>query len=384
MDRWILHVDMDEFFAAIERLDDPSLGGKCLLVGGDPQGRGVVSTASYEARQYGCRSAMPMSTALRRCPHAVVLPVRGRRYREVSEQVFAIFEQFTPVIEPLSIDEAFLDLTGSGLLFGPADQTAATIKQTIRKRLGLIASVGVAPNKFLAKLASDMDKPDGLTVIRPGQVHEMLDPLPIGRLWGIGPSVGQRLRGLGIRTIGELRRQDVRTLQAVLGNTAQHFLDLANGRDDRPVQPDHETKSIGQEQTFAEDIADPIELRRVLLQQVQQVARRLRKSRLEARTVTVKLRDGEFNTMTRSMTLEQATDLTDTLWGASKHLFENWRLSQSRPLRLIGMTASSLQPTGGGQMDLFSHGQSQRKKKLDRVLDDIADRFGPDAIGRNG
>jgi len=381
--RRIIHVDMDEFFAAVERLDRPELRGRPILVGGSPDARGVVSTASYEARRFGCRSAMPMATAIRLCPEAVVLPVRGRRYRQVSEQVFAVLEEFTPLVEPLSIDEAFLDVTGCERLFGPAEEIARRIKRRIRRRTGLTASVGVAPNKFLAKLASDLDKPDGLVVITPENLHEVLDPLPVSKLWGAGPAAVKRFERLGVRTIGQLRRLDPAVARRALGSMGEHFLRLAEGKDDRPVTPDGQAKSIGQEQTFARDIAELEELRAVLLQQVEQVAFRLRRQGLRARTVTIKLRYGDFTTLTRSATLPEPTNVTSELWRLAEGLLARWAAGGRRPLRLLGVTASGL--TGGrGQLPLFEDPRRARQEALDRAVDDIAGRFGRGAIGRAG
>jgi len=311
--RKILHVDMDEFFAAVEKLDNPNLCGKPLLVAGDPQKRGVVSTASYEARKFGCHSAMPTSQALRLCPHAICLPIRTKRYREVSDEIFAIFERFTPLIEPLSIDEAFLDVSGCERLLGPAEKIARNLRSTIRNELNLTASVGIAPNKFLAKIASDMDKPDGLTVITEQNIHEKLDPLPISRLWGMGPVAVKRFERFGIQTIYQLRTRGVEELRQWFGDTGEHFWNLSNGIDDRVVVPDSQAKSIGQEQTFAEDINDLDELRRVLNEQCEQVARRVRHAKLVVRTITIKLRSGDFTTRTRSKTLGQPTDMTNEI-----------------------------------------------------------------------
>ncbi len=382
MTRQILHLDMDEFFAAVEKLDNPKLCGKPLLVGGDAASRGVVSTASYEAREFGCHSAMPMATAIRLCPQAIVLPVRGRRYHKVSEQLFAIFGRFTPLIEPLSIDEAFLDLTGTERLFGPATETAARIKQCIGEELKLTCSVGLAPNKFLAKLASDLEKPNGLVIITPQNVQQVLDPLPIRKLWGVGPAAEKQFHRLNIRTIGQLRRMSSKVLREALGEVGEHFLRLANGQDNRPVTPDSRAKSIGQEQTFAVDVAELDELRRVLLQQTEQVARRLRRHGRKARTVTIKLRYGDFTTLSRSRTPEEAMDLTEEIWQAASCLFDRWAARHHRPLRLLGMAVSQLQDTAGQQLKLFESPQHRKRRKLDRALDAIAERFGEMAIRR--
>lgn len=382
MRRRIIHVDMDEFFAAVEKLDRPELRGKCILVGGDPKKRGVVSTASYEARAFGCHSAMPMARAVRICPQAVVVAPRGGRYRQVSDQVFSVFESFTPLIEPLSIDEAFLDMTGCERLFGPAEAIARQIKRAISRDVGLTASVGVAPNKFLAKLASDLDKPDGLTVIDESTVHEVLDPLPIRKLWGVGPAAAEALGRLNIRTIGELRHAAADLVSRAMGEMGEHFQRLAAGLDDRPVTPDSRAKSIGQEITFATDVSEMEALAGVLLGQVEQVSRRLRRHGLKARTITLKLRYGDFTTLTRSTTLAGATNVTADLWRAAEGLFDTWRAASGRPLRLLGVTASQLRGGAGEQLSLFADAAKDKQGRLDRATDEIARRFGPGAVGR--
>jgi len=380
MERSILHVDMDEFFAAVEKLDNPALRGRCVLVGGDARRRGVVSTASYEARAFGCRSAMPTATAVRLCPQAIVLPVRGRRYREMSDRVFEILERFTPAVEPLSIDEAFLDVTGCRRLFGDGERIARTVKDTLRGELGLIASVGVAPNKYLAKLASDLRKPDGLVVIRPDEIRATLDPLPVGRIWGIGPAAVQRLERRNVHTIGELRRLPAEEMTAAFGSTGEHFHRLAEGRDDRPVTPDSRARSISQECTFAEDLADAGALGDVLLGQVEQVARRLRRHGLKARTVTLKLRTGDFTTFTRSATRTDPTNRTDDLLAEANALLGAWLARRRAPLRLLGFGVSQL--GRGGQLGLFDQPEREKRTRLDEALDAITERFGRDAVHR--
>lgn len=373
---------MDEFFAAVEKLDRPELRGKPLLVGGDASARGVVSTASYEARRFGCHSAMPMARAIRLCPQAVVLPVRPRRYAAVSEQVFAIFDRFTPVVEPLSIDEAFLDVTGCERLMGPAEQVARAIRRSIRGELHLTASVGVAPNKFLAKLASDLNKPDGLTVIAPETIHATLDPLEIRTLWGVGPAAAERLAVLGAATIGDLRRLDPRLLRERLGDAGEHLAALARGEDHRPVTPDGQAKSIGQEQTFATDVADLGALRQILADQADHVARRLRRGRLRARTVTLKLRYGDFTTRTRSTTGPDPTDLSEDLRAMAAALLRAWAREAFGPLRLLGVTASGLSTVAGRQLDLFPDPARQKARRVDEALDAIEAKFGKGAVRR--
>ena len=378
--RTIFHVDMDAFFASVEQLDDPALRGKPVLVGGDGN-RGVVSAASYEARKFGCHSAMPMAQAKRLCPHAIVVRGHYDRYREVSNRMFGIFDEYSPLVEPLSVDEAFLDMTGTERLLGEPIAVANRLKQRIKSDLGLTASVGIAPNKFLAKLASDLKKPDGLVTIRPNEIDPILIPLPIGKLWGVGPVTAEKLGRLGIHKIGDLRRQSREQLEKLLGRDAEHYMRICRGHDDRPVVPDRQAKSIGQEQTFGVNLTDPAEVRRVLFEQVEQVGRQLRQHHLYARTVSVKIRFGDFQTITRATTLETPTDGTSDLWTAASSLFETWTQTNFQPVRLIGASASSL-TSAQGQLPLFADVQSDRQKQADQVADQITKKFGKQAIRR--
>lgn len=371
---------MDAFYAAIEQLDNPQLRGKPILVGGDGP-RSVVTTASYEARPFGCRSAMPMQSARRLCPQAIVVRPRFHRYHEVSSQMFDILYDFTPAIEPLSIDEAFLDLTGAERLLGDAVSVARRIKQRVRDELHLTISVGVAPNKYLAKLASDLHKPDGLTVIGTPDIDRVLPPLPISRIWGIGPKTQARLNDLGIRTIGDLRRLSADELIQRFGAEGDRYHRLSRGLDDRPVTPDSQAKSIGQEQTFGVDIADPDELRVILLGQVEHVARRLRKSGLCARGLSLKIRDGRFNTITRATMFDRATDITQVLWNSAQGVFNAWASAQFKPLRLLGVQATHLQ-TGVGQLQLFEDARDAQQKRVDAAMDRINERFGANVVRR--
>jgi DNA polymerase-4 len=380
--RSILHVDMDAFFASIEQLDNPSLRGKPVLVGYDGP-RGVVAAASYEARKFDCHSAQPMSIAKRRCPHAIIVPVHFNRYRELSNRIFAIFDEFSPLVEPLSVDEAFLDLSGTHKLLGAAEDVARRLKQRIKSDVELTASIGVAPNKFLAKLASDLNKPDGLAIVHPQDVDPLLLSLPVNKLWGVGPVTAERLRNFGIHQVGDLRKHSAEALERWLGRDANHFLQLAHGIDDRPVVPDREAKSIGQEQTFGIDVADPAEVRRVLFEQVEQVGRRLRKHGLCARSLSLKIRYGEFETITRSTTLDHPTDVTGDLWAGAGALFDKWCAAGFRPVRLIGASASNLS-RGPGQRPLFADPQDERRKKVDALADQITAKFGSKAMRRGG
>lgn len=381
MDRQIIHVDMDEFFAAVEKLDHPELVGKPLLVGGTVEQRSVVATASYEARAFGCHSAMPMAKAVRLCPQAIVLPVRMQRYAEVSDSIFDIFGRFSPLVEPLSIDEAFLDVTGCQRLMGPAEEIARKIKQAIRQEIGLTASLGVAPNKFLAKLASDLKKPDGMVVIRPADVQRVLDELPVTKLWGVGPAAAKAFARLNVRTVAQIRRVGLDVLKSTFGSSGEHYWQLAHGQDDRPVETDSQAKSIGTEDTFAADIGGIDELRRVLLGQVEQVGRRLRRHGMKARTVTLKLRYGDFTTLSRSQTLPTAVNTTAALWQAATELLDAWAKKDFRPLRLLGVTASNL-GAGSGQLSLFDQALADKQEQLDKTLDDIVNRFGKKAVRR--
>ena len=388
-ERWIIHVDMDAFYAAIEQLDKPELRGKPVIVGGLGP-RGVVSTASYEARRYGVHSAMPMARARKLCPHAVFLPPRFTRYREVSEQVLKILLHYTPLVEPLSLDEAFLDVSNVQELFGRAEEIARRIKREIRQKTGLTCSVGVAPNKFLAKLASDLKKPDGLVVVRHGEVLSFLEGLPVTRIWGVGEATAQRLQGMGIKTIGELRRVPLERLLREFGRFGWTLHRLARGRDDRPVVPFHEPKSLGHEETFAEDLRDPAELEGVLFRLVETTAERLRKLGYRGRTVQLKLRTPDFTTHTRATTLATPTDQTATLWEAAQALLKAF-LSEQRErdflgLRLLGFRVSGLvrgPGLKGAQLPLFPEPGSAAERKqaeLERVIDELRRRFGPDAL----
>ncbi|MCK4871106.1 MAG: DNA polymerase IV [Phycisphaerales bacterium] len=381
-ERTILHVDMDAFFAAIEQLDHPELRGKPIVVGSD-RPRGVVSTASYEARPFGCHSAQPTAVAKQLCPDLIVVPVRGERYGEVSRQLFDTLDDFSPLVEPVSVDEAFLDLTGTQRLLGPPGQVALAIKQRIAAELHLTASVGIAPNKFIAKIASDLEKPDGLTIVQPDGIDSLLRDLPINKLWGVGPVTARRMDRLSVRTVGDLRAMSRDRLTELFGQDGEHFYRLSRGIDDRPVTPDGEAKSISHEQTFETNIVDADEVRGFLLGQVELVARRLRKHRLSAGNVTVKIRYGDFQTITRSMMLTPPTDATADLWEAVRTLYDHWAEASFQPVRLIGAAAGKL-GAGEAELGLFADEQHEKQRKLDEATDRIADRFGKRAIRRGG
>jgi DNA polymerase-4 len=295
--------------------------------------------------------------------------------------MFQILEDFTPLIQPISIDEAFLDLTGTDRLQGEPVGVARRIKQRVRDELGLTISIGVAPNKFLAKLASDLQKPDGLTVIRAQDIDRILLPLPISRIWGIGPRTQKRLNELGLHTIGDVRKWPLKLLTDRFGPEGERYYRLSRGLDDRPVHSDSQAKSIGHEQTFGVNLSDPEELRAVLLGHVEQVGRRLRRHRLRARGVTLKIRDGEFHTITRGAMLREPTDLTQTLWEAARQIFDDWAQQSFKPLRLLGMQATPL-TADAEQLSLFADPQAQRLKRVDAAVDQIHERFGSAAVHR--
>jgi len=381
--RAIAHADLDQFYAAVEVLDDPSLKGKPLIVGGLPGGRGVVSTASYEARKFGVHSAMASSQAARLCPHAIWRVPRIDRYVEKSREVHAIFQRYTDQIEPLSIDEAFLDLTGSLQLFGSAEAIAKRIKAEMRAETGLVVSVGVAENKFLAKVASDLRKPDGLVVVPAGQksAAEFLAPLPMSRLWGVGPKAAERLSKLGFATVGDIAWADLTTLSRQIGaQAAEHLIALAQGRDDRGVERGGVPKSIGRENTFANDLYDLNEMERELLSFADDVAARLRAKRLYCATVTLKLRFGDFSRITRSETLDQPVDVTEPLFKSAVNMLRTRVELNGRGVRLLGISASHLLHSGEFTESLFADAQLDKKREAAKAVDKLRDRFGDNAV----
>lgn len=378
----IIHVDMDAFYASIEERDRPELAGRPVIVGGAAEARGVVSAANYVARRFGVHSAMPTATARRLCPEGVFMPVRMDYYAQVSQQIRAIFFRYTPEVEPLALDEAFLDVTASERLFGPAPDIAWRIKQEIKQELGLVASVGVAPNKFVAKIASDLEKPDGFVVVEAGRVQAFLDPLPVERLWGVGKVSAAVFHRLGLRTIGDVRRQSVATLRKHFGQVGEHLWRLAHGIDERPVVTERQAKSISNETTFATDIDDPQILRSWLRELTDQVASRLRREGLYARTVQIKVRFADFQTITRAQTLPQPTNVTQTLWQAAADLLAKRLPARHPPVRLLGMGVSGFEDEDAAQGDLFVQEAQLRQRRIDAVADLIKSRFGEAAIRR--
>ncbi len=342
----------------------------------------MVSAANYVARKYGVHSAMPAVTARRLCPQGIYLPPRIDYYADVSRQIRDIFDRFTPLVEPLSLDEAFLDVTGSENLFGPAVEIGQQIKQAIRQELRLVVSVGVAPNKFLAKIASDLKKPDALVVVDPDKVQAFLDPLPVERLWGVGKQSSKVFERLGIRTIGQLRQCPLDMLHAHFGSSGEHLWNLAHGRDDRPVVPEREAKSISNETTFEHDISDMEVLRAWLVDLVEQVGCRLRRHGLRGRTVHLKVRFADFSLITRSQTLPEPTDITQELWQTADELLCHRLPAGHLPVRLVGMGVSSLDDTGLVQGMLFDGEERQKQSMVDLVADQIKERFGTEALRR--
>lgn len=378
----ILHVDMDAFYASVAVRDRPELRGKPVIVGGTPQGRGVVCAASYEARKFGVHSAMPAARAKKLCPQAVFLPTRMDYYAGISREIRDIFGRFTPLVEPLSLDEAFLDVTGSELLLGPPVEIGRQIKREIFKQLQLVASVGVAPNKFLAKIASDLDKPDGFVVVDPLRVRQFLDPLPVGRLWGVGRQTNKLMERLHIRTIGDLRQRPLKELQDHFGQHGEHLWQLAHGIDDRRVVPDREAKSISHETTFAADIDDRDALRAWLLELTDQVARRLRRHGLRGRTVHLKVRFADFRTITRSQKLGEPTAATEQLSQIACGMLATRIPREREPVRLLGMGVSDIDRSGQAQRHLFDQQEYEQQARLDRASDSIKERFGAAALRR--
>ncbi|MBE6104763.1 DNA polymerase IV [Anaerovibrio lipolyticus] len=375
MDRIIMHVDMDAFFASVEQLDHEEYRGKPLIVGG-LGGRGVVSTCSYEARKFGVHSAMPTAKAMKLCPQGIFIRGNYPRYSEVSRQIFDIFEHYSPLIEPLSIDEAFLDISGMEHLMDNPFQYAKKLKQEVKEKTGIVASVGIAPNKFLAKIASDLDKPDGLVVVDKGKVQEFLDPLPVRRIWGVGAKTAMVLERLQIRTIADLRKMTYDVLHKTFGaKTASHLFMLAQGKDERPVAPRGRAKSIGNEVTFGEDLQNAEDALQVLLELSVKVGWRLRKAGFKAKTIQLKLRTRDFTTYTRQKQLFEPSNYDNDIYTAIQDLFTVLNITHS--IRLLGVSAS-----GFDEMESLSLFHDKKKDKLYQTIDDINSKFGKLGVTR--
>ena len=376
----ILHVDLDAFFAAVEQRDRPELRGRPVVVGGaaGPDSRGVVSAASYEARRFGVHSAMPIRTAAALCPDAVFLPVDGRKYAAVSREVMAVLGRFTPRVEPISIDEAFLDVAGSEALFGPPEAIAVAIKSAIRFEIGLTASVGVATTKLVAKIASDLRKPDGLVVVAPGEEAAFLAPLPIARLWGVGEKTRLALADFGVRTIGDLAAIPPDALRRRFGEHGAQLAERARGIDPSPVESPQDAKSISHEHTFDVDTSDRDEIERTLLGLSEGVAARLRAAGIRAGTVAVKVRDSDFETHTRQRSMAEPTDLAGPIWRTSVELAAP--LLRGIRVRLLGVAARNLHEPS--QLALFDGGGEDRERRAVEAVDEIRRRFGSRAVTR--
>ena len=379
--RAILHVDMDAFYASVEQLDNPDLKGKPVLVGGPPEARGVVSAASYEARRYGARSAMPTARALRLCPKAILLPVRMRRYREMSDIVFAVFDRVTPLVQPVGLDEAFLDVTGCQRLHGPPETIARRIRLTIRRETGLTASVGVACCRFVAKIAYDLGKPDGLTVIPEKDMLARLAPLPASRIWGVGTVTAKRLAGMGIATIGQLRGWPEAALAAEFGQAGGELHRLANCIDDSEVVPEEEEKSVSHETTFPRDISNFEELEAMLLELADKVASRLRRRDLSGRVVFLKLRYNDFTTLTRRKSIPDPTCVAAEIHATAAALLRERTAAGSRPVRLIGVGVAGLE-AGTRRRSLFGDDDAAKHERVERAADAIRTKLGYKAIQR--
>jgi DNA polymerase-4 len=377
----ILHVDMDAFYASVEERDRPELVGQPVIIGGTPEGRGVVAAANYVVRKFGVHSAMPSATARRLCPQAIVLPPRMEYYAEISEQIRDIFQRYTPLVEPLSLDEAFLDVTGSESLFGSSVEIGWKIKREIRDELRLVASVGVAPNKFLAKIASDLKKPDGFVVVEPQSVQEFLDPLPVGRLWGVGRVTGAVFDELGVQTIRQVRELPEALLEEHFGEHGIHLWQLARGIDDRHVIPDRDAKSISHETTFSKDITNLEVLQAWVTELTEQVAWRLRRHKLRGRTVHLKVRFSNFRTITRARTLSIPTNTTEEIRQAAVEMLLQRVPTKRLPVRLIGVGVSGFANSHQVQGQLFNDAHVAQAN-LDQAADQIRERFGRESLSR--
>jgi nucleotidyltransferase/DNA polymerase involved in DNA repair len=380
--RVIFHVDMDAFFASVEQLDDPRLRGKPVIVGADPRGgrgRGVVSAASYEARRFGIGSAMPISKAFRLCPNGAYVRPRFERYEAVSERIMSLLSERAPVLEPAGLDEAYLDMTGTGRLSGPPREAAAGMKAAIREAEGLTASIGIGRSKMIAKIASDLKKPDGLVEVPDGETAAFLEPLPVGRIPGVGPATRESLRQCGLLTVGDLQRVPETGLVRLFGSAGAWLRECAFGRDDSPVTPEREIQSVSNETTFDEDTADPDLVHDLLLDLSERVGLRLRRAGMRGRTVELKIRFDDFETRTRRITLDRPTDLSERIFASAEGLARPF-LGPERKIRLLGIGVSGLCADAGGQADLFASSEESKRNRLNRAADALRDKFGDDIV----
>ena len=379
----IAHIDMDAFFASVEQRNDPSLKGKPVVIGADPKGgkgRGVVSTCSYEAREYGIHSAMPISEAYRRCPSANFLRGNMQEYKNISDQVFRLLYDFTDLIEPVSIDEAFFDITGSYHFYGTPEDTCRQIKKRIKKEIGLNASIGIAPVKMVAKIASDLSKPDGLIEVKEGEVLGFLWKLPVKRIWGVGPKTKGSLEKMGITMISQLAQVDKDALYRSFGEHGIHLHDLANGIDPRGIEAGGEMKSVSHEHTFETDTADINEIDETFSFLSQKVSRRLRQMNLKGRTISVKVRTKDFKTVLRSKTIDERTNHFDVIHSQSKRLFKEVYVKNSL-LRLVGVKVANFDDSYF-QDSLFDDPVREKSERVHKAVDSIKDKFGEKAIRR--
>ncbi len=375
---------MDAFYAAIEEMDHPEYRGKPLVVGADPKGgagRGVVSTANYEARKYGIRSALPVSKAYRLCPHAIFVPGRPQRYSEISRHVMRIISDFSPQTQQISIDEAFIDITQTANGFGGPKRLAEQLKARIRHEVGLTASIGMASNMFVAKVASDLQKPDGLTICPAGHERKFLAPLPINKLWGVGPKTEARMRAYGFNTIGDIAKCSQETLAKTFGKWGAHLWALANGIDHRAVEDGGPRKSISQEHTWEEDVADPAIVEKRIWKIADDLSRYMREEKIKGRVLTVKIRLEGFLTYTRRQTLSGHTNDPATMREVAVKLFREFEREGKR-VRLIGVNMSDLNTHGSEQLQLFDQPESKQKDKVAQLLDTLREKFGDDAASR--
>lgn len=375
----ILHVDMDAFYASVEERERPELADRPVIVGGSPQGRGVVCAANYIARTFGVHSAQPAARAVRLCPQAVFLKPRFELYSAVSRQIREIFHRYTPLVEPLSLDEAFLDVTGSERLFGDGETIGRAIQTAIHDELSLPCSVGVAPSKFIAKIASDLRKPRGFVVVQPDEVLAFLDPLPVTKIWGVGKVAERHLAAEGIATIGDVRRRSPESLVAAFGKHGRKLWNLANGIDPRAVIPDHDAKQISHETTFGQDVVDLEVLRAWVSELAANVGRRLRRHHRTATTIVLKLRYDDFTTITRNHTLSEPTDATSTIFHAADELLRTRLPKRRLSVRLIGVGVTGLSGDGGQKL-LFPTDDTRPRPAIDVVADAIAQKFGRGAL----